>query len=55
MHLTTLITSMSGPWLCGLASKIYDAHPAAYISAVNRLAPAFKQEALDCKKAPDAP
>jgi len=43
------------PWLCGLASKIYDAHPDAYISAVNRLEPAFRQEAADCKQAPDAP
>ena len=43
------------PWLCGLASKIYDTHPDAYISAATRLEPAFKQEAMDCKQAPDAP
>ena len=43
------------PWLCGLASKIYDAHPDAYISAASKLGPKFRQEALDCKEAPDAP
>ena len=43
------------PWLCGLASKIYNAHSDAYISAANRLEPAFKQETMDCKQAPDAP
>jgi hypothetical protein len=43
------------PWLCGLASKIYKAHPDAYMSAVNRLQPKFKREAMDCKQPPDAP
>jgi hypothetical protein len=43
------------PWLCGLASKIYDNHPDAYISAIKRLESSFKQEAMDCKQAPDAP
>lgn len=43
------------PWLCGLASKIYDSYPDAYVSAVNRLEPAFKREAIDCKQAPEAP
>ena len=43
------------PSLCGLASKIYDARPDAYISAVNKLGPEFKQQAIDCKKPPDAP
>jgi hypothetical protein len=43
------------PWLCGLASKIYDAHPGAYTSAVGRLEPEFKSQALQCKQAPDAP
>jgi hypothetical protein len=43
------------PWLCGLASNIYDAHPDAYISAAKKLGPKFRQEALDCKEPPDAP
>ena len=43
------------PWLCGLASKIYDHHPAAYMSAVSRLDPGFKSEAMDCRQPPDAP
>lgn len=43
------------PELCGLASKIYDTHPDAYTSAVNKLEPAFRREAMDCKQAPDAP
>ena len=43
------------PWLCGLASKIYDANPRVYISAANKLDPKFRQQALDCKEPPDAP
>ena len=43
------------PWLCGLASKIYNTHSDAYISAVSKLEHEFKGEAMDCRKAPDAP
>jgi hypothetical protein len=43
------------PWLCGLASKIYDTHPDAYISAVSKLEHEFRSEAMDCKQPPDAP
>src|SRR5262249_30856291 len=41
------------PWLCGLASRIYDAHPKTYISAVSRLEPEFRSDAMNCRRPPD--
>jgi hypothetical protein len=43
------------PWLCGLASDIYEAHPRDYMAAVNKLKGKSRTEALDCRQAPDAP
>lgn len=43
------------PWLCGLASKIYQAHPSEYLTAVKQVEPRFRRESAVCKEPPDAP
>jgi hypothetical protein len=43
------------PWLCGLASTIYKAHPRKYMTAVAQVEVDFKKEALECRNPPDAP
>ena len=43
------------PWLCELASKVYDAAPQQYMRAVKQVEREYRQEALDCRKPPDAP
>lgn len=43
------------PWLCGLASKIYKAHPREYAVAAAQAGKDYRKEALDCRVPPDAP
>ncbi len=43
------------PWLCGLASKIYDTHPISYKAAAKSLKSEFRRDAVDCEQVPDAP
>jgi hypothetical protein len=43
------------PSLCGLASKIYKAHPGKYLTAVKKVEPRFRKESSACKQRPDAP
>jgi hypothetical protein len=43
------------PLLCGLAAKIYKVHPREYMAAVGQVEPEYKQEALECRKPPEAP
>jgi hypothetical protein len=43
------------PWLCGLASEIYSRVPKQYMTAVGKLEPQYRKEALNCRREPDAP
>ena len=43
------------PWLCGLASTIFKAHPSEYMNAVGSVGKDYEKEALECKEPPDAP
>jgi hypothetical protein len=43
------------PWLCGLASDIYEAHPKQYMVAVGRVGKDYKKEALECRQPSDMP
>jgi hypothetical protein len=43
------------PWLCGLASRLYQIHPRQYMIAATKLSGELRSEAIACRVPPDAP